>query len=197
MFIMFIITGFIFPDRANSCSCCPDSGAWGEQEIDVKSSYWPVIVNLKAEKTAEVFDSIDGEILGLPVEYKKNTDGRNIEIYPYEVKIRNKTTMFEFVINTRTGKGVKIKAAMPDKFVLYYADIMSKKNDGMIELFKEIRFIGKGTMENANIKNDITYKYLLQGYGSMCPSKKDFKKWVLIVDGTDIHFQLNGTFKVK
>ncbi len=166
---------WLFPSSAFACACCAERGFYSIRNSAPTADQLAELRKLKFQ-TAELYNP-SGEsdaIKGI------NPLGGNFSV---KGLLSGKTWIFNFKDeNRKTGE---LDLTKPLSMVEYMVDLPNS-NDGEVKLYKEWRF--KYRVQNATgiFKTGFApaseYFLVLQGYGNVCTSAEDFKKWRLEVN---------------
>ncbi len=181
---------WIFPSSAFACACCAEPGHYSIRTSKPSVYELEELGKLKF-RNAELYTDAG---------YPETIKGINPlgESFSVEGLLNGKIWAFNFKDNNqKTGK---LDLTKPLSMVEYMVDLPSAsvENQGETKLYKEWRF--KYRVQNATgiFKNGFVpaneYFLVLQGYGNVCTSAEDFKKWRLEINGKKADFAFFGDF---
>ena len=176
---------WLFPSTSFACACCAERGYYSIKTNTPTADQLAELRKLNFQ-TAELYNP-SGEsedIKGI------SPLGANFSI---KSLLSGKTWMFNFTDdNRKTGE---LDLTKPLSMVEYMVDLPNA-NDGEVKLYKEWRFKYKVQNATGIFKNGFApaneYFLVLQGYGNVCSSAEDFKKWRLEVTGKKADFAFFG-----
>lgn len=185
---LFLIVWF-FPSTAFACACCAERGHYSIRTAKPSSYELSELGKLKFQDAELYTDAGYPEtIKGIsPLGDSFSVDGL----------LSGKIWRFNFKDNNqKTGK---IDLTKPLSMVEYMADLPGNETaseSAMVFLYKEWRFKYKVQNADGIFKNGFApaneYFLVLQGYGNICTSAEDFKKWRLEINGKKSDFAFFG-----
>ncbi len=183
------ITIFVtWPTKAYACACCGYAGEWFERTEKLESLQVEELNQLKFSPSAKLYLTAAGFdiIKGI---------SSNSETYTLFHSKNKRSWNFRFV--DEQGKTGNLSFTLPEKFIAFGTDFYDKPYPDF-RLYKELRIEGKvagNGIFSSGINSDSRFRLILQGRGSYCLDRADFKHWNLKVFGSRGSYSFYGSFK--
>ncbi len=177
---------WLFPSNTFACACCAERGFYSIRTAAPTADQLAELRKLNFQ-TAELYN-LSGEsdaIKGI------NPLGGNFSV---KGLLSGKAWTFNFTDdNRKTGE---LDLTKPLSMVEYMVDLPNADHEGEVKLYKEWRFKYKVQNSTGIFKTAFApstdYFLVLQGYGNVCTSAGDFKKWRLEITGKRADFSFFG-----
>ena len=189
-----LILTLTYSASAYACACCAEPGTWFQETAKSDPEVLGIVGQLsrRLDKTALLYLTAAGfeGVKGI---------SRASETYVLR-RIPPYTRDWKLEFTDERGNRGTLAFTIPNTAVFFGTDPQDgqQAGGGGPSLYKEWRF--EGPVSGTGIfKGGTTartrFRFILQGRGNMCSAAKDFKSWILQVEGPRADFAFSGALK--